>query len=217
MTKKHKLSVFILLPVLSLAVYTALIVRSGQKTTDQLLLSAQALADTGLSVEDLPVQWLDEMLQVEDPGFYQHNGIDLSSPGAGLTSLTQALVKIHYFDDFKPGFAKYKQTILALVLDSRMSKQDQLNLVLNSARLGHINGIGISGFDEAAEVYFDKTFSDITHEEFLALVAMLVGPNHFSVLRNPDRNKQRLERINRLLAGACRPAGLRDVYYSECQ
>ena len=217
MTKKHKLSVFILLPVLSLAVYTALIVRSGQKTTDQLLLSAQALADTGLSVEDLPAQWLDEMLQVEDPGFYQHNGFDLSSPGAGLTTLTQALVKIHYFDDFKPGFAKYKQTILALVLDSRMSKQDQLNLVLNSARLGHINGIGISGFDEAAEVYFDKTFSDITHEEFLALVAMLVGPNHFSVLRNPDRNKQRLERINRLLAGACRPAGLRDVYYSECQ
>ena len=84
-----------------------------------------------------------------------------------------------------------------------MSKHDQLNLVLNSARLGHINGVGTSGFDEAARIYFDKPYAEITHDEFLSLLAMLVGPNHFNALRNPDTNKQRLERIKNLLAGKC--------------
>ena len=61
-----------------------------------------------ISLEDFQDGWLDMLLRVEDPSFYTHNGMDLSTPGAGITTITQNLVKRLYFDNFKPGFAKLR-------------------------------------------------------------------------------------------------------------
>jgi hypothetical protein len=46
-----------------------------------------------LRLEDLPPGWLEMLLAVEDPNFYHHNGMDLQTPGAGITTITQNLVK----------------------------------------------------------------------------------------------------------------------------
>jgi membrane carboxypeptidase/penicillin-binding protein len=46
-----------------------------------------------LQLSNFPAEWLDMTLTVEDPSFYQHNGIDLSTPGAGITTITQGMVK----------------------------------------------------------------------------------------------------------------------------
>jgi hypothetical protein len=51
---------------------------------------------------DLSKRQKEILIKVQDPGFYGHNGIDLSTPGAGLTTITQAIVKKLYFDGFKP-------------------------------------------------------------------------------------------------------------------
>ena len=42
---------------------------------------------------DLSQRQKEILIKVQDPGFYNHNGIDLSTPGAGLTTITQAIVK----------------------------------------------------------------------------------------------------------------------------
>lgn len=39
------------------------------------------------------------LVLVQDLGFHQHKGIDLWTPGAGLTTITQAIVKKLYFGD----------------------------------------------------------------------------------------------------------------------
>ena len=54
----------------------------------------------------LPAERKAMLLAVEDPGFYSHKGVDFASPGQGMTTITQALVKFLYFDSFIPGFAK---------------------------------------------------------------------------------------------------------------
>lgn len=202
--------------LLALTIYTLGIMYSGSERTDQLAEQVAELETSGLAPTDLPVGWLDDLLTVEDPSFFEHSGIDLTSPGAGITTLTQGLAKVHYFDDFKPGLAKYKQSVLALQLDHAMSKDDQLVLYLNTARLGHVEGRGISGFEEAAQAYFSKPFDQLTHDDFLSLVAMLVGPNHFHVTRHPARNRERVQRIQALLEGRCAPQGLMDVYFEQC-
>ena len=215
--KRRKLLLFgAILGLLALAIYTAFALNSGMERTDQLAIRVAELETTALTPADLPDGWLDDLLKVEDPAFFDHPGIDLASPGAGITTLTQGLVKVHYFDDFQPGLAKYKQSVLALLLDRRMSKDDQLVLYLNTARLGHVEGRGVSGFEEAARTYFSKPFHELTHDEFLALVAMLVGPNHFHVMRHPERNLERVERIRALLDGQCAAKGLMDVYFERC-
>src|SRR5690242_1897929 len=53
------------------------------------------------------------LLAVEDPSFARHHGVDWSTPGQGATTISQALVKRLYFDDFKPGFDKIEQTLIA--------------------------------------------------------------------------------------------------------
>jgi len=61
-----------------------------------------------LESSDFTLRQIDILLTVQEPGFYKHQGIDLSTPGAGITTLTQAVVKKLYFEKFTPGIAKIK-------------------------------------------------------------------------------------------------------------
>lgn len=161
----------------------------------------------------------DWLLRVDDPAFYLHHGMNGRTPGAGYTTITQGLVKLLFFDDFRPGlfrWRKVKQTIIAIAFDARVSKNEQLRLFVNAVYLGHQDGHDVRGFSEASVEYFGKPFSQISDEEYLELVAVLLGPNKFSLATHPDRNHERVQRIRRLLAGECQPVSVEDVEYAAC-
>lgn len=161
----------------------------------------------------------DWLLAVDDPTFYHHHGIDSRTRGAGYTTITQGLVKILYFDDFRPGplhWRKVKQTIIAVAFNARVSKEEQLRLFVNIVHLGNRDGHAVRGFSRASEEYFGKSFAQTSDEEYLELVAMIVAPDKYNVATHPDRNRDRVLRIKRLLAGACTPRGVSDVEYADC-
>lgn len=171
-----------------------------------------------LTRNSLPAGYLEILLSVEDPRFLTHHGIDLSTPGAGYTTITQGLVKILYFKSFKPGLAKLRQSLIAPAFDRRVDKDTQLALFLNSVYMGTTaDGTEVHGLGDAARVYFGKDFPALSRDEFMALVAMIVAPNAYSVARQPSENAERVRRIKKLLAGECRPLGLTDVYYKGCK
>jgi membrane carboxypeptidase/penicillin-binding protein len=171
-----------------------------------------------LRAGDLPPEFLRILLAVEDPAFYSHHGIDLRTPGAGLTTITQGLVKFLYFESFRPGLAKIRQSLLALGFDRRIDKQTQLTLFVNGVYLGTLpDRREVHGFDEAARAYFGKGFGALGRDEWIALVAMVLAPDDYSVAAAPDANAERRRRILRLIEGACRPAELRDVTYENCR
>lgn len=199
------------------AVYCFVIMFKGYLQTPELIAAHTANADMALTLEQLSEEQVRILLAVEDPNFYSHRGIDLSTPGAGLTTITQALAKRLYFESFQPGLAKIRQSLLAFVLDRRMTKSAQLELFINTAYFGEREGNAVNGFAAAARVYFNKEFAALTREEYLALVAMLIAPNELSLATQPEKNAKRVRRIERLLRGECKPAGLRDVYYENCE
>lgn len=157
------------------------------------------------------------LLGVEDPTFARHHGVDLETPGAGMTTLTQGLVKLLYFPNgFQQGIAKIRQTLIAqYALDAIVSKNDQLLLFLNICYLGHENGQAVYGYANGARVYYGKEFSGITDDEFLSLVAMHIEPN--GLKPKSAANMARVTRIKRYLSGQYRPAGLLDVDYNGKQ
>lgn len=107
--------------------------RADRRTPDVLAAAAEGELDLG----DLPKRRLDMLVKIEDPGFYSHRGVDFSTPGAGMTSITQSLVKRFYFNDFQPGFAKLEQSLIArFILDPAMSKDAQLKAYLNFSHYG---------------------------------------------------------------------------------
>lgn len=188
--------------------------KAERRTAD--ILAAWMAKPQPLSLASLSPEQKEILLQVEDPGFYSHHGIDVTSPGQGMTTITQALVKLLYFDPFRPGFAKIEQSLIArFVLDRHLSKDQQLALFINHAYFGAQHGRQLHGFADASQAYFGKPFGELNRDDYIGLVGMLIGPNEV----RPDKTgpyNERVARIKALLAGKCRPAGVFDPLYSGC-
>lgn len=185
--------------------------------TPGIVREAEASIAELLEPTELPPGRIEDLLAVEDPAFRSHHGIDLSTPGAGWTTITQGLAKDLYFEEFRPGpIAKLEQSLAAVVLDARTSKDRQLRLFLGRAYLGEAETGAVNGFAPAARVWLGKDVRELDRREFLLLVAMVIGPNEYGIADHPERNAERVARIERLLAGECRPTGWRDVTYGEC-
>ncbi len=200
----------LILSALAVVAYYSLEVYSARQYTVDVILPREKTARYPLGLSSLSSRQLEILLKVEDPRFFDHGGVDLSTPGAGITTITQGLVKLLYFDNFKPGAAKIRQTLIAFfALDPLMPKKDQLRLFINTAYFSH----EARGFEQAANVYFHKSFAQLTEDEYIALVAMIIAPATFNVRDFPDRNMERVNRIKRLASGEYKPRGLFDMYY----
>ena len=165
----------------------------------------------------LPRDRVDALLRVEDPTFRTNKGIDLSTPGAGMTTLSQGLGKRLFFAGFEPGFAKLELMALTrFALFPIVAKDKVLNAFLATAYLGTDRGRAVTGFADGARVWFGKPLNSLSDREFLSLVAMLPAPDRLKPGRDDGARAERVTRIERLLAGRCRPTGLRDVYLEGC-
>ncbi len=102
-------------------------VKSARNATAALVAEAQEKYGVELSVADLTTEREAILLSVEDPTFWYHKGVDLVTPGAGMTTISQSLVKLLYFPDgFRPGISKIRQTLIAqYAFDDMVSKDDQ--------------------------------------------------------------------------------------------
>jgi monofunctional biosynthetic peptidoglycan transglycosylase len=183
----------------------------------------------------LPDSTVEILLRVEDPGFRKHKGIDPFTRGQGRATITSALVRVLYLDRYDLGgvagvgqglfrfvdrFAgpvDLGPDVMALVVNSRVSKDRQLRLFLQHVHMGSQNGRPVYGFADAARVYFGKrVVGKLTRRYVIALVGMMVDPEQFHPARHPDALGERILRIERLLHGQCKPRGVRDVYYADC-
>jgi len=169
-----------------------------------------------ITYADLSKDRLDAILKIEDPAFFTHDGIDLKSPGAGITTITQGLGKKFYFKKFRPGIRKLKLMLVSkFALNPLVSKNDQLTLFLNQAYLGKYNGAAVIGFENAARAFYGKSFKEISMDQFLSILAMVIALETFHVINKPDANKLRVERMKKVISGEYKPKGLMDLYYGE--
>jgi membrane peptidoglycan carboxypeptidase len=176
-----------------------------------------SVAARPVRTSELPPRWIHALLAVEDPGFYRHHGVDFATPGQGMTTITQSLVKHLYFRHFRPGFEKIEQDLIAwLVLDKAMSKADQLEAYINYTPYGHVGGRQVIGLQDAAISYYDRPATALSERQFLSILAMGPAPEALDPLRHAAANAERVARIERLLKGECRPRGLTDIYYPDC-
>lgn len=209
---------FMVLAILILIViiyFTATIIKARLDTSG-IIGKALHAGNITLKVSELSQWQLGALLKVEDPNFYQHNGVDFRTPGAGLTTITQGLVKIYYFDHFKPGLAKIKQTLIArYALNPLVSKKDQLTLFINNIGFGAVNGEPVIGFYDAAEMYYGKTVNQLSEDEYLSIVAMIVAPRNFHLRERPAANAERTRRLKKVVSGEYQPKHLMDIYYGK--
>ena len=83
---------------------------------------------------------------------------------------------------------KIREMIVASRLEATLSKDEILELYLNSAYLGR----GSWGVEMAARSYFGKSAKELTLAEAAMLAGLLKGPSYFDPDRHPERAKERL-------------------------
>jgi membrane peptidoglycan carboxypeptidase len=165
----------------------------------------------------LPPNRVTMLIRVEDPTFWTNKGIDLSTPGAGMTTLSQGLGKHIFFDDFQPGWRKPELMALTrFALYPEVDKDRTLRAVIANAYLGTHQGRAVVGLADGARTWFGKPLSQLSDREFLELEAMLVAPDRLKPSRADAERAERVHRIERLLAGRCQPTGFRDVLLEGC-
>ncbi|GEO05224.1 hypothetical protein AAE02nite_28880 [Adhaeribacter aerolatus] len=169
-----------------------------------------------LELNDLTDEQLQALLKVQDQNFYNHKGFDISTPGTGVTTISQGLVKFYYFDKFKPGIGKIKQSLIArFAFDPMTPKDTILKLFINEVYLGQHNGKEVKGFENAANAYLSKSFKELTWNEYLGLVAMIRSPNNLHYLKDKEVNQERVARIKKVLAGEYVPIDNSDWLYGQ--
>jgi membrane carboxypeptidase/penicillin-binding protein len=209
----RKSAVMCLLVVAAMVVgyYTAAVVVARSKTPG-IVTSYYASGAIKTPAKSLSKRQLEILLKVEDPSFYHHHGVDFTTPGAGWTTITQALAKEFYFSEFRQGVMKIAQTLYArFALDPLVSKEQQLDIFVNTLYYGN----DTYGLFDAARYYYNKTPSELNEDEFISLIGSLVAPNELNVEDHPKENSERVRRIKRVLDGTYAPEGLFDIMYDR--
>lgn len=211
---KYSLFSLVLL-ILGSTLYYTNEVRIARAQTPALVAQAQQNYFNMASIAKLSPEQLKILLAIEDPKFYTHHGVDLTTPGAGMTTITQGLVKLLYYPEgFQQGIAKIRQTLIAqYALDVLVSKEAQLDLFLNIAYFGHEQNHEIKGFLQAAHIYFHQALNQLNDQEFIGLVAMLIAPNKFKP--GTMIHTERVQRIQAFLAGNYQPKSVLDTDYNN--
>lgn len=142
-----------------------------------------------IDLANIPYELQELTLIAEDQRFYSHPGIDLLGilraihvnlkAGAitqGASTLTQQLARKVFLTDDQTFERKFREMAIALGIESKLSKDQILELYLNAAPYGAT----LSGIKGASEVYFDKVPNDLTTAEILVLVSLPQNPVRLS-------------------------------------
>ncbi|MBN7756557.1 transglycosylase domain-containing protein [Nitratireductor aquimarinus] len=208
---------------LILAIFAAALAYGGWgyldaiKDADALKLRADALIAENRGGQSLGDARLQQLLQVQDPNFQGHSGVDMITPGAGVTTITQSAAKRLAFEAFKPGIGKIRQTGYALGLESELTKEQILALWLDTLEMGKGPDGWVTGFHRASEKVFGKAPTDLQETEFLSLVAVLIAPAKYRLGTDDPALAERVERIARLVSGSCSPLDNGDVWLEGCR
>ncbi|QDP19005.1 penicillin-binding protein 1A [Sphingomonas xanthus] len=155
-----------------------------------------------LAFDEYPELVVNAFISAEDKTFFSHGGLDYPgltkavfnytlSAGQGRvpggSTITQQVSKYLLQDDEYAISRKIREMILAFRLEDTLSKEQILELYLNSIFLGR-NAYGIQA---ASRAYFDKDVADLTLPEAAYLAVLPKAPSNYDPVRATERATNR--------------------------
>lgn len=174
--------------------------------------------------EEISEDVINALVATEDARFFEHNGIDLrawgrvlvksvllfdESSGGGSTISQQLAKNLFPRRDYlvlSIFINKLRETFVARRLENTYTKQELLNLYLNTVPFGD----DIYGIKVAAQRFFNKSPKELSLEEAAVLIGMLKANSYYHPVRHPERARNRR---NTVLAQMVRYDYLADSVY----
>jgi penicillin-binding protein 1B len=161
-----------------------------------------------VSFKDLPRDYVNAVVAIEDRQFFEHSGINYrgiarallrdASEGQlqeGGSSITQQLVKNFFLTPERTWKRKVQEMMIAVVLETKLHKEGIFQLYSNEVYMGQSGSYSINGVGEAASAYFNKDVVNLTLPECAFLAGIIRGPSLYSPYRDPERAKARRNQV----------------------
>ncbi|WP_121627973.1 transglycosylase domain-containing protein [Poseidonibacter antarcticus] len=161
--------------------------------------------------DDIPARIIEGLVAIEDTQYFEHIGInpdaisraiikDIKAGGfvEGASTLTQQLIKMLVLSSEKKLIRKIKEALLAIRLETILTKEEILERYLNNVYFGH----GYYGIRTAARGYFKKDLYELSLKEMAILVGLPRAPSFYAPTKNLKislaRANQVITRLNTL-------------------
>ena len=164
-----------------------------------------------VQLADLPPYLPNAFIAIEDRRFRSHWGVDLTGIARALyvnvmsgelrqggSTITQQVAKNLFLTHERTLHRKIQETLLALWLEYRFSKEEILETYLNRVYFG----AGAYGVDAAARRYFGKSADQVTVWEAAVLAGLVKAPSYLSPLNDGSAAEDRAIVVLDTMVGA---------------
>ncbi len=141
-----------------------------------------------VSINRMPLHLINAFIAAEDWNFFNHQGLSFKGiirsilvniyhgkKMQGASTITQQLVKLHFFDSKKTFNRKFKEQLYALLIERQYSKEQILEYYLNSVYFGP----NIYGVQTACQKFWNKNVEEISQDEAALLAAIICSPGNY--------------------------------------
>ena len=156
---------------------------------------------TPVDLADMPPVIVEAVLAAEDDRFFEHPGIDYQGtlraillfvlnagePEQGGSTITQQIARQYFLTRDRTLVRKFKEWILAVRIEREFTKQEILDIFLNTTFFGqHAHGVAA-----AAQTFFGKPLEEISLSDAAIIAGIPRGPSIFNPIASPEAAKQR--------------------------
>ena len=153
---------------------------------------------------EIPARVIEALLAVEDTLFFEHSGVNLDAISRAMvkniksgryieggSTITQQLIKNVALTREKSINRKVKEALLAIRLETILSKEEILERYLNHTFFGH----GYYGIKTASRGYFKKEMDRLSLKEAAILVGLPRAPSFYDPTKNLEFSLGRANNI----------------------
>jgi len=158
-----------------------------------------------LTYEQIPTRFIQALTAIEDKRFEFHHGVDPirftrvvldllitgDKEGAGGSTLTQQVARNYFLTQQKTFTRKFTEILLALKMESELSKAEIFELYINK----HFLGYRSYGIQAAATVYYGKDINDLALQELAMIAGLHQAPSSANPIANKERAKRRRDSV----------------------
>lgn len=157
-----------------------------------------------ITYEDLSEEFVNALIATEDSRFFQHNGFDLprflkaslgqimGRDSGGASTLTMQVSKNNYTSSEAVGIGgivrKFRDIYISIFqIEKKYTKKEILEFYVNDPWLGSV----AYGVEQAAQIYFNKSISDVNLAEAAMIAGIFNAPGSLDPFLNPENCEAR--------------------------
>ena len=203
-TVSFKIYLATLPPIKNLEQFKPNIITKIYSSDGEIIKTFTAYTFKKVELEEIPDTLIKAVISTEDKNFYNHSGYDLFGLARsivanimagrvvqGASTITQQLSRILFLNNEKTFNRKIKEFVIAARIEKSLSKDQILEMYLNNVYLGS----GAYGVEGAAQIYFNKSVSQLSLSEMAMIAGLPQAPSVYSPFNDIKKAEKRRNQV----------------------